>query len=104
MVRVSIAAGSTPLSPTDRPLPAHSQAPLICVDVLIPWQARYAHLYDAPLREATERVGAFIESAGKESAEVIGLQKKRVEHPSLRKVGTHGPSRDSIISTGHRAD
>ena len=39
--------------------------------------ARYAHLYDAPLREATERVGAFIESAGKESAEVIDLSEKR---------------------------
>ncbi len=29
-----------------------------------------------PLREATERVGAFIESAGKENAEVVPLRKE----------------------------
>jgi integrase len=33
--------------------------------------ARYAHLYDDPLREATERVGAFVTSAGKPAAPVV---------------------------------
>ena len=32
--------------------------------------ARYAHLFDDPLREATERVGAIVEAAGKPVAEV----------------------------------
>ncbi len=32
--------------------------------------ARYAHLFDDPLREATERVGAIVEAAGKPAAEV----------------------------------
>ena len=38
--------------------------------------ARYAHLFDDPLREATERVGAFVSSAGKPAAEVVDLQGK----------------------------
>ena len=37
--------------------------------------ARYAHLYDEPLREVTERVGAFIKSAGKDKAEVVKFPK-----------------------------
>ena len=32
--------------------------------------ARYAHLFDDPLREATERVGAIVAAAGKPAAEV----------------------------------
>ena len=32
--------------------------------------ARYAHLFDAPLREATERVGVIVEAAEKLAAEV----------------------------------
>jgi integrase len=38
--------------------------------------ARYAHLFDDPLREATERVGAIVEAAGKPAAEVVELPKK----------------------------
>ena len=38
--------------------------------------ARYAHLFDDPLREATERVGAMVSSAGKPAAEVIELPRK----------------------------
>ena len=38
--------------------------------------ARYAHLYDDPLREATERVGAVVTAAGKgETAEILPLRK-----------------------------
>lgn len=37
--------------------------------------ARYSHLYDQPLREATERVAAAVENAAKPAAEVIKLQK-----------------------------
>jgi integrase len=33
--------------------------------------ARYAHLYDDPLREATERVGAFVTNASKPAAPVV---------------------------------
>ncbi len=37
--------------------------------------ARYAHLYDDPLREATERVGAVVENAGKKAtAEIVPLR------------------------------
>lgn len=39
--------------------------------------ARYAHLYDDPLREATERVGAFVTTAGKPEGEVVPLRKGR---------------------------
>ncbi len=38
--------------------------------------ARYAHLFDDPLREATERVGAIVEAAGKPAAEVVELPTK----------------------------
>ncbi len=38
--------------------------------------ARYAHLFDDPLREATERVGAIVEAAGKPGAEVIPMRRK----------------------------
>jgi integrase len=37
--------------------------------------SRYAHLFDDPLREATERVGAFVSSANKEAPEVVALRK-----------------------------
>lgn len=37
--------------------------------------ARYAHLFDDPLRQATERAGAIV--TGKPSAEVIGFGKQR---------------------------
>jgi integrase len=37
--------------------------------------ARYAHLFDEPLREATERVGKVVKAAGKESAEVVQLKR-----------------------------
>jgi integrase len=36
--------------------------------------ARYAHLYDDPLREATERVGAFVSNAAKPPAKVVPLK------------------------------
>lgn len=36
--------------------------------------ARYVHLFDDPLREATERVGAAVTSAGKDGAEVVPLR------------------------------
>ena len=38
--------------------------------------ARYAHLADDPLREATKRVGAIVEAAGKggKSSEVVKLR------------------------------
>jgi integrase len=41
--------------------------------------ARYAHLFDDPLRQATERVGAMIANAGKEDtgAEIIQLESAR---------------------------
>jgi integrase len=35
--------------------------------------ARYAHLFDDPLREATERVGAII--SGTRSAEIVPLER-----------------------------
>ncbi len=38
--------------------------------------ARYAHLFDDPLREATERVGALVSAAGKPAAEVVDLPRK----------------------------
>ncbi len=38
--------------------------------------ARYAHLFDDPLREATERVGAVVSSAGRPAAEVVPLRRK----------------------------
>ena len=38
--------------------------------------ARYAHLFDDPLREATERVGVIVEAAGKLAAEAVELPKK----------------------------
>ena len=38
--------------------------------------ARYAHLFDDPLREATERVGAIVQAAGKPAAEVIPMRRK----------------------------
>ncbi len=38
--------------------------------------ARYAHLFDDPLREATERVGAIVSAAGKPAAEVIPMRRK----------------------------
>ena len=37
--------------------------------------ARYAHLFDEPLREATERVGEVIAAAGKKPAEVVRMRK-----------------------------
>jgi hypothetical protein len=37
--------------------------------------ARYSHLTDDPLRQATERVGAVI--SGKEAAEIVPLTKRR---------------------------
>jgi integrase len=36
--------------------------------------ARYAHLFDDPLREATERVGVIVEAAGKLAAEVAAYE------------------------------
>ena len=38
--------------------------------------ARYAHLFDDPLREATERVGPVVSSAGKPAAEVVPMRRK----------------------------
>ena len=38
--------------------------------------ARYAHLLDDPLRQATERVGAII--SGKPSGEVLSLKGRRL--------------------------
>jgi len=38
---------------------------------------RYAHLQDDPLRQATERVGALMTSAGKPGAEIVPLGKER---------------------------
>lgn len=38
--------------------------------------ARYSHLYDDPLREATESVGAIL--SGKPSAKIIKLEKARI--------------------------
>ena len=37
--------------------------------------ARYAHLFDDPLREATERVGAVVTSAGNKGAEVVPIER-----------------------------
>jgi hypothetical protein len=37
--------------------------------------ARYAHLFDDPLRAATERVGAIV--TGKASAEVVPIERGR---------------------------
>jgi integrase len=37
--------------------------------------ARYAHLYDDPLRAATERVGVIVGAAGRKGADVVPLQK-----------------------------
>lgn len=39
--------------------------------------ARYAHLHDEPLREATELVGRVITSAGKPAAEVVEVKRGR---------------------------
>lgn len=39
--------------------------------------ARYAHLFDDPLRAATERVGAIVDAGKKPSAEVIDIVKGR---------------------------
>jgi integrase len=36
--------------------------------------ARYAHLYDDPLREATERVGAFVTTASKPAAPAVPIK------------------------------
>jgi hypothetical protein len=36
---------------------------------------RYAHLFDDPLRKATEQVGAIIENAGKEAPEPTPLKR-----------------------------
>jgi integrase len=36
--------------------------------------SRYAHLLDDPLRAATERVGAFVSSAGKQGASIVRLR------------------------------
>jgi integrase len=36
--------------------------------------ARYAHLFDDPLRAATERVGALVDGAGKSGAEIVPLK------------------------------
>lgn len=36
--------------------------------------ARYAHLYDEPLKEAAEAVGRFIETAGNKPAEVVQIK------------------------------
>ena len=39
--------------------------------------SRYAHLFDDPLRAATELVGAIVDRAsGKPAAEVIGLNRR----------------------------
>jgi hypothetical protein len=37
--------------------------------------ARYSHLFDDPLREATERVGAII--SGTQSADIVPLERRR---------------------------
>jgi site-specific recombinase XerD len=37
--------------------------------------ARYAHLLDDPLRQATERVGAIVE--GRKPAEIVSLSRRR---------------------------
>ena len=39
--------------------------------------ARYTHLYVDPLREATERVGAFVNSAGNDEGDVLPFSKAR---------------------------
>lgn len=39
--------------------------------------ARYAHLFDEPLREATERVGEIVTMNGDKGGEVIGLHSRR---------------------------
>jgi hypothetical protein len=36
--------------------------------------ARYAHLFDDPLRRATEQVGAMVANAGKPAAEPVPLK------------------------------
>ncbi len=36
--------------------------------------ARYAHLFDEPLREATEKVAEHVASAGKPTADVVKLR------------------------------
>jgi integrase len=38
--------------------------------------ARYAHLFDDPLRAATERVGAVVTAAGDKSAAVIDIRRR----------------------------
>ena len=37
--------------------------------------ARYAHLFDEPLREATEKVAAHVASAGKPKANVVKFRR-----------------------------
>ena len=39
--------------------------------------ARYAHLFDEPLREAAERVGEIVTMNGGKGGEVIGLHSRR---------------------------
>lgn len=39
--------------------------------------ARYAHLYDDPLRAATERVGAIVDAGKKRAAQVVNLTERR---------------------------
>jgi integrase len=37
--------------------------------------ARYAHLFDNPLRAATERVGAVVAGAARDAAEIMPMRK-----------------------------
>jgi hypothetical protein len=37
--------------------------------------ARYAHLFDDPLRAATERVGAVVAGAARDAAEIMPMRK-----------------------------
>lgn len=39
--------------------------------------ARYAHLLDDPLRQATERVGAIVTAGARQTAEVVAMERKR---------------------------
>jgi ATP phosphoribosyltransferase regulatory subunit HisZ len=39
--------------------------------------ARYAHLFDDPLRAATERVGAIVDAGKKPAAEVVDITRGR---------------------------
>jgi integrase len=38
---------------------------------------RYAHLFDDPLRAATERVGAIVDAGRKPSGEVVEIKKRK---------------------------